>query len=64
MECRKELSGVKRREQIIDNLREHGEVTVKILSNQFGVSELTIRRDLHLLEGLCDNSLWRSGTFR
>ena len=23
MECRKELSGVKRREQIIDNLREH-----------------------------------------
>ena len=50
MECRKELSGVKRREQIIDNLREHGEVTVKILSNQFGVSEMTIRRDLHLLE--------------
>ena len=49
MECRKELSGVKRREQIIDNLREHGEVTVKILSNQFGVSEMTIRRDLHLL---------------
>lgn len=41
MECRKELSGVKRREQIIDNLREHGEVTVKILSNQFGVSEMT-----------------------
>ena len=50
MEYKKELSGVKRREQIIDNLREHGEVTVKILSNQFGVSEMTIRRDLHLLE--------------
>jgi len=31
MECRKELSGVKRREQIIDNLREHGEVTENII---------------------------------
>ena len=30
MECRKALSGAKRREQIIDNLREHGEATVKI----------------------------------
>ena len=50
MECRKELSWVKRRDQIIDNLREHGEVTVKILSNQLGVSEMTIRRDLNLLE--------------
>ena len=50
MECRKELSGVKRRERIINELREHGEVTVKILSEQFGVSEMTIRRDLHLLE--------------
>ena len=58
MECRKELSGVKRREQIIDNLREHGEVTVKILSNQFGVSEMTIRRDLHLLE---EGSLFYKG---
>ncbi len=50
MEYKKELSGVKRREQIINDLREHGEVTVKILSEQFGVSEMTIRRDLHLLE--------------
>lgn len=50
MEYKKELSGVKRRERIINELREHGEVTVKILSEQFGVSEMTIRRDLHLLE--------------
>ena len=50
MEYKKELSGVKRRERIINELREHGEVIVKILSEQFGVSEMTIRRDLHLLE--------------
>ena len=37
MEYKKELSGVKRRERIINELREHGEVTVKILSEQFGV---------------------------
>jgi len=30
MEYKKELSGVKRRERIINELREHGEVTVKI----------------------------------
>ena len=50
MKYKKELSGVKRREWIINELREHGEVIVKILSEQFGVSEMTIRRDLHLLE--------------
>lgn len=50
MEYKKELSGVKRREQIIDDLREHGEVAVKILAEKFGVSEMTIRRDLHFLE--------------
>lgn len=50
MEYKKELSGVKRREQIIDDLREYGEVAVKILAEKFGVSEMTIRRDLHFLE--------------
>ena len=66
MECRKELSGVKRREQIIDNLREHGEVTVKILSNQFGVFRNDNPKRFAFIRrtGLCDNSLWRSGTFR
>ena len=33
MEYKKELSGVKRRERIINELREHGEVTVKSYLN-------------------------------
>lgn len=50
MEQKKELSGLRRREQIMEELREKGEVVVKELSERFGVSEMTIRRDLHFLE--------------
>ena len=39
-----------RREQIIQQLREQGSVQVNDLSEQFGVSTVTIRNDLAFLE--------------
>ena len=39
----------KRLEAIIDEARAHRQVTVAALSDRFGVSEITIRRDLHEL---------------
>lgn len=38
-----------RREQILQSLQEHGECTVESLAHQFGVSDMTIRRDLQAL---------------
>ena len=46
----KELSSIKRREQILDILNKDGEATVKALSEIFGVSDMTIRRDFHVME--------------
>ena len=46
----KELSSIKRREQILDILNKDGQATVKALSERFGVSDMTIRRDFHVME--------------
>lgn len=45
-----ELTAVRRRERILQLLQEKEEVSVKVLSKEFGVSEMTVRRDLHQLE--------------
>lgn len=45
-----ELSSIKRREQILDILNKDGQAAVKALSERFGVSDMTIRRDFHVLE--------------
>ncbi len=45
-----ELSGVQRREKTVQLLRDNGQLTVKELADRFGVSEMTIRRDFHVLE--------------
>lgn len=50
MELQKEITALERREQIMHLIRELGSISVKRLSEQFGVSDMTIRRDLHLLE--------------
>ncbi|MDQ0913917.1 DeoR/GlpR family DNA-binding transcription regulator [Paenibacillus sp. V4I5] len=41
---------IQRRHVISEYLARHGGATIKDLSNQFGVSEMTIRRDFELLE--------------
>lgn len=46
-----------RRQQLIDILREHGALEIPELSAHFGVSEMTIRRDLERLER--DGRLYR-----
>lgn len=50
MEKQTELSTLSRRGRIEDVLREKGQVSVKELAGQFGVSDMTIRRDLHRME--------------
>lgn len=45
-----ELSAVRRREMIVSKLKELKQISVKELSSGFGVSDMTIRRDLHRLE--------------
>lgn len=45
-----ELSAVSRRGRILEILREKEQVTVKEMSQKFGVSEMTIRRDFHGME--------------
>ena len=45
-----ELSGSERRIRILEILREKGEVTVAELAETFGVTVMTIRRDLHFYE--------------
>lgn len=49
------LSGIRRRQMIRDELREKRDVQVAPLAAALGVSEMTIRRDLHFLEeqGIC-----------
>lgn len=44
------LSAEQRREQIIKNIQQQGKVKVAELSREFGISEVTIRNDLELLE--------------
>ncbi|MFC9689291.1 substrate-binding domain-containing protein [Kribbella sp. NPDC056951] len=43
------LFGVQRHERVMDELRRHGSVRVRELAELFGVSELTIRRDISAL---------------
>jgi len=43
-------STVERRRRIVDKIQEHGQVFIQELSQQFGVSEVTIRNDLDQLE--------------
>ncbi len=45
-----EISGIVRREKIYDIIKENTTVTVKELSTHFAVSDMTIRRDLHIME--------------
>lgn len=45
-----DLSAVGRRSRMQEMLQEHGQITVKEMSVKFGVSEMTIRRDLHRME--------------
>lgn len=50
----KPLFSLQRRERLMDELRAHGSITVSGIAAKFGVSELTIRRDVNQLadEGL------------
>ena len=45
-----ENNGISRRESIYELLKEQTTVYVKDLSQKFGVSDMTIRRDLHIME--------------
>lgn len=45
-----EVKPTRRREQILEALRDHGEVRIEDLVSTFGVSPATARRDLRLLE--------------
>ena len=46
----REAIPAERRKRILDRLRENGAVRVSVLSNELAVSDVTIRRDLALLE--------------
>jgi DNA-binding LacI/PurR family transcriptional regulator len=50
----KSLFSLQRRERLMEELRAHGAITVRSIAAKFGVSELTIRRDVNILadEGL------------
>ncbi|RAX18151.1 DeoR family transcriptional regulator [Pseudarthrobacter sp. AG30] len=50
----KSLFSLQRRERLMEELRAHGAITVRDIAARFGVSELTIRRDVNTLadEGL------------
>ena len=45
-----ETNNIARREQIYEFIKEEGTVNVKDLSKKYGVSDMTIRRDLHIME--------------
>lgn len=44
------MNSFERRNKIVDLVNAHGSVMVLDLSNMFGISEVTIRTDLRLLE--------------
>lgn len=44
-----QLFALQRRERIMDEIREHGSVSVSDVATRLGVSELTIRRDINAL---------------
>lgn len=50
-ESEEKINGLKRRQEILQRLEEQGEVSVQILAEEFGVSTMTIRRDLHFFAG-------------
>jgi DeoR/GlpR family transcriptional regulator of sugar metabolism len=43
---------LERQEQILDIIRQHSRITLAEISENFGVSEITIRRDVKMLEDL------------
>ena len=45
-----EVSALKRRKLILQFIRERGSASAREMAVRFGVSEMTIRRDFHLLE--------------
>lgn len=47
-ESEEKMKGMKRRQEILRRLEEQGEVSAQALAQEFGVSAMTIRRDLHL----------------
>ena len=50
MNNKNELTGISRRAQIYELLKETLTVNVKELAAKYGVSDMTIRRDLHIME--------------
>lgn len=43
------MFALQRRERLMDELRAHGAITVRVIAAELGVSELTIRRDVNAL---------------
>lgn len=43
------MFSLQRRERLMDELRAHGAITVRVIAAELGVSELTIRRDVNAL---------------
>ncbi len=50
MKAHEELTGLARREKIFELIQKDGSATVKALTELFAVSDMTIRRDLHVIE--------------
>ena len=50
MKKENELAGLVRREKIVEIINEKTQASVKELVEKFGVSDMTIRRDFHVLE--------------
>lgn len=50
-EGEEKIKGLKRRQEILRRLEEQGEIFTQALAKEFGVSAMTIRRDLHFFAG-------------
>ncbi len=61
MDQQNELSGIARREELCRIIREKGQITVRQASEIFDVSDMTVRRDFHLLEQQGIVSLFHGG---
>lgn len=61
MELQNELSGISRREKLCRIIREKGQITARQAAELFGVSDMTVRRDFHLLEQQGIVSLFHGG---
>ena len=61
LELQNELSGISRREKLCRIIREKGQITARQAAELFGVSDMTVRRDFHLLEQQGIVSLFHGG---